>query len=367
LPLVKHVSVKPISQDENEIFVWSVGEHTERDDLAVPLSECGTGIGQVLAILYVVMQSSGDIIVVDEPNSFLHPRATRELINIFRSDVSHQYIISTHSAEVISASKPERLFVLSFVDEVSKIKELNADDVTAARQVLDEIGARLSDVFGVDQVIWVEGSTEVECFPLLLAAANRRLVTGTTIASLRSTGDLEGKHADALADIYRNLSAANSLLPRNSGIVMDGDKRGNSRMKIVEKAFGKAAFFLSRRTYENYLLHEGAICALLNELPYFKGGATTAEAVQTAISTLGNNAKFGAKKFKIGSREWLEAVDAPNLLDELFQSLSANTEIFRKVSHSTALTRWILANDRPFLDPIVDELVSATTGAIEAA
>jgi hypothetical protein len=84
-------------------------------------------------------------------------------------------------------------------------------------------------VFGVDKVVWVEGPTEVECFQLLLASVNKRLLAGVSIVQLRATGDLEGRHSDIVADIYRNLSKTASLLPKNAVIIMDGDKRGGKR------------------------------------------------------------------------------------------------------------------------------------------
>ena len=32
------------------------------------------------------------------------------------------------------------------------------------------VGARLSDVFGMDNIIWVEGETDEECFPMIFRA-----------------------------------------------------------------------------------------------------------------------------------------------------------------------------------------------------
>lgn len=48
--------------------LWNIDPDTEREDLTVPLSESGTGVGQVLAILYVVFTSEYPrTIVIDEP------------------------------------------------------------------------------------------------------------------------------------------------------------------------------------------------------------------------------------------------------------------------------------------------------------
>src|SRR5262249_37757998 len=99
-PNIKYISVAGGRQSGTlEIRVWM--NDLERSDLSVSLSECGTGVGQVLAILYVVMTIGAGTVVVDEPNSFLHPGASRKLIRILQEYDRHQYIISTHSPEVI--------------------------------------------------------------------------------------------------------------------------------------------------------------------------------------------------------------------------------------------------------------------------
>src|SRR5262245_20776818 len=53
IPDVTQISVPPVSSSNARISVWTIDPALERDDLAIPLSECGTEIGQVLAILYV--------------------------------------------------------------------------------------------------------------------------------------------------------------------------------------------------------------------------------------------------------------------------------------------------------------------------
>jgi predicted ATPase len=360
LPLVQWISVDPVGS-QVEIRVWNVDDRSGRDDLANPLSECGTGVGQVLAILYVVMRSSGDVICIDEPNSFLHPGAAKTLMAILNEHKKHQYIIATHSPEVIVASHPERLFMLGFGNERTTLRELVQSDIDGVRQMLHEIGSRFSDVFGADAIVWVEGPTEVECFPILLNADEKPIPTGLVIAPLRSTGDLEGRHVKVCADIYRNLSAAGSMLPTNVTISLDGDKSGSASVASLEAVFGKIVRFLPRRMYECYLLHPEALVALLNVLPTFAGGKTTTEAVETWIQANGQAAKYGAADDKPLSTHWTVRVNAAVLLDDLFQTLSGAKEIYRKASHSVWLTQWLLENDPDFMRELRDYVSGLVT------
>jgi hypothetical protein len=250
--------------------------------------------------------------------------------------------------------------MLNFSNERTITKELDQADVDSARQMLDEIGSRLSDVFGADAVVWVEGPTEVECFPILLKAEGKQMSPGVAIAPLRSTGDLEGKHAEACADIYRNLSSAGSILPVNVAISLDGDKRGNARVASLEMVFGKIIRFLPRQMYECYLLQPEALASLLNALPTFTGAPTTSEAIENWMHAEGNKTKYGATAVTPMSAEWLSRVNAARLLDDLFQSLSGAKEIYRKTTHSVWLTRWLVENDKACLNELltyVSELI----------
>src|SRR5262249_48291647 len=159
----------------------------------------------------------------------------------------------THSPEVVVASDPEQLFMLSLTHERTEAKKICRNDIQEMRFMLEDLGSRFSDVFGTDGVIWVEGPTERECFPRLLIAAGKELPPGWIIAQLRATGHLEGRHAKAYAEIYKNLSSAGSVLPTFIAISLDGDKEHDAKLTILEDVFGKVIRFLPRSTYENYL------------------------------------------------------------------------------------------------------------------
>jgi predicted ATPase len=82
-PTIKQVVVRNVDNGQVEVLIWNVDPDTERDDLAIPLADSGTGIGQVLSMLYVVITADyPTTILIDEPNSFLHPSAAKSHRNI---------------------------------------------------------------------------------------------------------------------------------------------------------------------------------------------------------------------------------------------------------------------------------------------
>ncbi len=60
LPQLRAVTFSPSERQAGAVraLLWDIDPDTERDDLAVSLSESGTGVGQVLAILYVAFAST---------------------------------------------------------------------------------------------------------------------------------------------------------------------------------------------------------------------------------------------------------------------------------------------------------------------
>lgn len=346
LPAVKWVSTRAIEgSNEVEILIWNVEAETEREDLANPLSECGTGVGHVLAIIYLVHRSSGDIILIDEPNSFLHPGAARSLAEILRENDNHQFVLATHAPEVMSAARPDKFFKLQMINEKTTIREASYSNMEEAKQILSEIGSRLSDILGYDKIIWVEGPSEVQALPLIASHVNRKIPSNIAFLALRSTGDLENKQAAAFAEVYRNISSANTTIPEPLAILLDGDKAGDTKIRSLNSRFPNSVTFLGRRTFENYLLSARAITALLNTLPSFAEDPIAESQVIYWLQQNGSNKRYGANGADVMGSEWKNTVDSSKLLPDLFQDISEAREIYKKPMHTVELLRWSLDNE----------------------
>src|SRR5262249_40559530 len=105
-PHIQQIRVPPIDSTQARIYIGTIEPSKGREDLDIPLATSGTGIGQVLAMLYVVFTSDYPrIILIDEPQSFLHPGAIYQLVDILKTKFpQHQYILTTHSPAVVAAA-----------------------------------------------------------------------------------------------------------------------------------------------------------------------------------------------------------------------------------------------------------------------
>ncbi|GIK64957.1 MAG: hypothetical protein BroJett018_27510 [Chloroflexota bacterium] len=369
-PDIQQISVPQVTTNTSqvEIKVWEIDPFDDRGDLAMPLSECGTGISQVLAMLHVVLNSDVPrVIVIDEPQSFLHPGAIRTLFDIFRLKTfggrpvpEHQYIISTHSPVAITAANPSTIFLVTKEGAESKVEPIDINETNQVRLYLQEIGASLSDVFGAEQILWVEGKTEEQCFPLILIGICQRQLFGTAIVGLLHTGDFRNKKDRRLAlQVYERLSKARGILPPAIGFMFDKEELDADDMREFEKIgeqFNAPVYFSSRRMYENYLLNSAAICSALTSF----GLGVTVESVEEWIE----QNRWSTKYIRIPKSErslesWLKHVDGAELLKSLFRQFSESTYEYDKVVHGIQLTEWLIENCPEDLRDVADMLIKA--------
>jgi energy-coupling factor transporter ATP-binding protein EcfA2 len=371
LPQIQQVSVRPLSGNQVQAIVWPHSPNTAREDLAVPLNQCGSGVGQVLAILYVVMTADHPrVILVDEPQSFLHPGAVRKLVEVLSRYPQHQYILASHSPTVIMASDPATLTVARIDGFETSFQSINPTDSKELQFYLAEIGARLSDVFGADNILWVEGQTEEQCFPLILRGIAGRNLMGTAILGIRETGDLERRDAKRVIELYRRLTSSSTLLPPAVAFVLDKECRTDQQMGELQKMSSGLATFLPRRMYENYLLNPSAIASVVNGIGGFRPQPVSVQEVRELIEAKRQNPRLYCNGGTEIPADWVNAIDGTRVLREIFQELSEARVAFAKPKHSVAVTEWLIKNEPEQLRGIADMLVAlldSKDGKMEAS
>jgi len=359
-PTIYRVASSAANQNTAKITINNIdGEAAElKAGISVPLGDSGTGVSQVLAILYVAITAQTPlIIIIDEPNSFLHPGAMRKLLAIL-SRLNHQYILTTHSPDVINAADPDTVNLIQLRRNESAVQTLDRTKLDSQRLILDELGVRLSDVFGADEILWVEGSTEERCFPMLLTHQGESR-PGISVLSLVATGDLESRkiRGSLVWDIYARFSDGTALIPPAIAFALDRESRTESEMAdLVRRSRGRVKF-LPRRTYENYLIQEDAIASRLSEL-ILDGEPPTVQQVSSWIEANRRRDEYFDNR-NTSARdegEWQKDIDAPRFLKDLFAALSKTTITFDKITHSVQLTEWLLKNKPDHLAELLNHV-----------
>ncbi len=361
-PQIFQISVRPYPNQGNcvEIVVWNEDPILERSDLVVPLSECGTGLGQVLAILYVILTSDfSKVIIIDEPNSFLHPGAARKLIEILKEHLQHQFIISTHSPSTIAASNPQTIHIVKTNNAQSTIESISVNDTKNQQLYLAEIGAKLSDVFGADNIFWVEGKTEEICFPKIIEKIKGVSLMGTVVLSVVNTGDFQQKkNSELIFKMYEKLSTGKGLLPPAIGFFFDSEKLSKIEKADLARRSNDKVVFTKRKMFENYLLNTQAIVDVLNGIEEIYDLKITIDNINDWITVKKWDKKFISQTYakEKSENDWLMNVDGASFLDSLFSSISQNRLTFDKIKHSVSLCEWIIENSFEDLKDIENTL-----------
>jgi hypothetical protein len=280
-----------------------------------------------------------------------------QIVSELNEDLKHQIIVTTHSPEVLRAANPVTLTVVEWADGESSLRQLPPAGLQSMRESLWAVGARLSDVFGADSILWVEGQSEEEAFRLIV---ERHLgIKDISVLAVRNTGDFQSSRMPGklIYDIYHQLSAGNALIPAAVGFLFDRDGRSEQEIEDLGRASRGKVVFLRRRMLENYLIHADALAATMNDLTTFKERPVARDAIEAWISKNGGQfVKSRQNPTQLDQPEWVTNVDAARLLGALFQEFSEAKEEFRKTRDSVRLVTWLMEHQVHALDDIIENI-----------
>ncbi|MGB7201135.1 MAG: AAA family ATPase [Pyrinomonadaceae bacterium] len=309
-----------------------------------PIEDCGTGVGQIISMLYVIEYMKPSAIIIDEPNSFLHPTATSELIRVFKENTQHQYFISTHAHEVFREVRPSYYTVLEYENYETKVER------RAANQLSDTF-----DLLGIspfyDCTYWVEGQTEVQAFRYILKDPSIRFfpILNADVVARESLNksDEEGENVkkaeiDRLLRIYQGMldSMSGEVTQAKMRIVVDGEHLDATEKKDYDRRPDKMVIFLPRKMFENYLLHPEAIAHTLDQ---YLDSPVASEQIHSFLKDL---------EEKDTSGTWPTNESGSEILSQIFKEFSECKCEFRKPEHSVEITRWIMENEPSFLEEL---------------
>jgi predicted ATPase len=361
-PTFGNLSIRPTNNSgQVEIVIWPT-KAMDHPELSFPLSYSGTGLGQVLAILSVVMTTSESVIIIDEINSFLHPGAVKILLRLLQTEYTqHQYIISTHSPEVISFSNPSTLHLVQREGYRSQVRRLDLQKVRELREVTRELGISMADVFAADRVIWVEGPTEEICFPEVYKAETKKSVpAGCKILAVSDTGRLTGgRNKDATFQLYRSLAEKAAPLVSDVKFSLDSEALTPDQKTDLARAAKGIVEFLPRRHLECYLIHAGSIADFIahrQKEASSDASVPTEKEVEIALKNLADSEQFKVPGWKneLEDEAWLAEVDAANLIRKVCTYVSETRVTFNKNGDSFSLLQLVIKNNPSQLKELSD-------------
>jgi putative ATP-dependent endonuclease of the OLD family len=228
------------------------------DGFDVPLSDVGGGVEQLMMVATVLATvGTSAALFLEEPELHLHPGAQRFLTEQLRSR-TRQVFLTTHSSVLISPPQPRSLYRVVARDGRSTVQPIiDRDDLN---QLMEDIGARNSDLLFSDAVLFVEGWSDHDIILTLARAVGMNLDEHNVAVLPMGGGRDAGHHAPARSDV---LSGISGKAPVPHMFVLDRDERSDAEVANLIRQLSDRLHVLERREIENYLLVARAVFVAL--------------------------------------------------------------------------------------------------------
>jgi ABC-type Mn2+/Zn2+ transport system ATPase subunit len=198
------------------------------------------------------------LLVVDEPEVYLHPDVQRQMLGIIR-DLGAEVLMATHSSEIIAEADPSEIVLI----DKRQVTAIRLKNIAGVQRALNAVGSAhnitLTALARSRRVLFVEG---LDDFQLIRRFARRmglqELSSGAGIAALESGGFGSWRKVTILASGIAEALGAPLLI----GAVYDRDYYCPEQItEVVGTLSGslKMAWVLERKEIENYLLVPAAL------------------------------------------------------------------------------------------------------------
>ncbi|HOZ54471.1 MAG TPA: ATP-binding protein [Clostridia bacterium] len=130
------------------------------EDFVVEVAQMGSGIQMWLQIIWFIAKSEeATVIVLDEPDVYLHPELHKKIVEILRK-TKKQFIIPTHSVEIMSMVDYDDIIIINKRDTKSQ----KPMDIESIQTILDKLGSvHVLQYIYLDKykkILYVEGDDE---------------------------------------------------------------------------------------------------------------------------------------------------------------------------------------------------------------
>ncbi len=224
------------------------------DRFTIELHWAGVGFQVWCQLLtHIARAKDSSIIVVDEPEIYLHPDVQRQLLNLLRKQ-KVDVIIATHSSEIMGEADPDEIIVLDKRKQTAK----HIKDVEGVQIALDNIGSihniTLAQLARTKRAIFTEGSFDYKVLRRFAAILDfHDLAAGAGMTAFESEGFASWqKIRDFSWGLEKTVGKTLHIAS-----VFDRDYFCDEQLLEVQNELGSRVdlvYILKRKEIENYLL-----------------------------------------------------------------------------------------------------------------
>ncbi|HEX7045951.1 MAG TPA: ATP-binding protein [Gammaproteobacteria bacterium] len=253
------------------------------------LSDMGHGLQMWIQIIWFISRcKTGDTVVLDEPDIYLHPDLQRTLIRTIKARFS-QTIATTHSVDIMSEVEPQRIVVIDKDREYSG----SIDSLPSVQKVIEGMGSvhnfQMAKLWDARKFLIIEGKGDIGILKIihekLFSTSNKRI---TDIPSVKTNGWEDWGFARGASNTMRN--AFNAAITVYS--IFDSDYRSLddiARRYESAVAHNVNLHIWSKKEIENFLLVPAPISRLINRRKRKDIEDATPKRVETLINEIIQN------------------------------------------------------------------------------
>jgi predicted ATPase len=315
---------------QNEATLGVIDETDE--DLVYSMNQMSFGTRSVVATLAkVTLAAPGSWICIEEPETYLHPKAQVELFQFLRQEArSKRLFVATHSTAIAASCPLSSLFIVQRDAEKSTVVK----PVTAAEapDVIEQLGVKPSFSFEAGAIVFVEEAGYVPIFEAWARKYDFRIKVQFLDAEGACTLLYYANSRIALSTFVHTLVFA---------VFGDGSEVGRQTRKAVVEQLQlppEQVVTTGNPEMESYLLESKAILRAFpamtlsqDELEARLSAARTRPDAKAALNELLTQYRIGEYESRLGARIADAMEEIPACVRQLFEQIAASSKPYWKI------------------------------------
>lgn len=215
-------------------------------------------------LTHISITKDNTVLIIDEPEIYLHPDVQRQLLNILRAS-GPDVLLATHSTEIMSEADHSEILLV----DKAKRSALRLKDIEGVQKALEVVGSiqniTLTQLARNRKLIFIEGLSD---FRVIRRFAQKlglmELSSGTDLTAVESGGFSSWERILSFVRVFEK-AIGKSV---NIGVIYDRDYLPEEKVKGIEADLNKhlsVVHIHERKEIENYLLIPSALDKALNK------------------------------------------------------------------------------------------------------